>query len=77
VPPAGHERVVVDVAVIGEGVEHIGAATAIETTTVVANKAPAISRNRRRKVPIAASEADEVLTNFKSAQACGISPAFG
>jgi hypothetical protein len=52
--PAGHERVVDDVAAIGEGVEHIGAATAIGTTTVVANTALAISRSRRRNGPIAA-----------------------
>jgi hypothetical protein len=53
VPPAGHEKVVDDVAAIGEGVEHIGAATAIGTTTVMANTALAISCNRRRNDPIA------------------------
>jgi hypothetical protein len=51
--PCGHEWVVDDVAAIGEGVEHIGAATAIGTTTVVANTALAISRSRRRNGPIA------------------------
>ena len=63
--PAGHERVVDDVAAIGEGVEHIGAATAIGTTTVVANTALAISRSRRRNGPIADPEPERCVDQFQ------------
>jgi hypothetical protein len=63
--PAGHEWVVDDVAAIGEGVEHIGAATAIGTTTVVANTALAISRSRRRNGPIADPEPERCVDQFQ------------